>query len=328
VGATGTEVWLHGFPTPGRTAAEAAEAEATGFDGMLLADSTMLVADAYLELLLAARETSRLRLGPGVTNPITRHPAVTAAAIATLQIESGGRAVLVLGRGDSAVLQLGLRPATTAVLDAALTTLDDCLHGPATPMGWVRPFAMPRVPISVAATGPATIALGARRTGRVDLTVGADPERVAHAVACARAAVPETADLSVGAFVNVGVHPDPAVARDLVRGSAAIFAHFVSEGPLDALPAREREVVARLGAAYAEARHGLRSAAHATALPDDFLDRFTVVGTPATCAQRLRELAELGLDRIIVVPGSRDVEPRLMAEAMRRFTEEVLPALR
>ena len=328
MGTTGTEVWLHGFPTPGRTAAEAVDAEAAGFDGMLLADSTMLVADAYLELLLAARATTGLRLGPGVTNPITRHPAATAAAIATLQIESGGRAVLVLGRGDSAVRQLGLRPATTAVLAAALTTLDTCLHGPATPMAWVRAFAMPQVPVSVAATGPATIALGVRSTGRVDLTVGADPERVAHAVAVARATAPDAARPSIGAFVNVGVHSDPVVARDLVRGSAAIFAHFVAEGPLDALPAADREVVTRLGSAYAEARHGLRTAAHATALPDEFLDRFTVAGTPAHCRARLRELAGLGLDRIIVVPGSRDVEPVLAAAAMRSFTEEVLPALR
>ena len=65
MGTTGTEIWLHGFPTPGRTVAEAVAAEAAGFDGMLLADTTMLVADAYLELVLAARETTRLRLGPG-----------------------------------------------------------------------------------------------------------------------------------------------------------------------------------------------------------------------------------------------------------------------
>lgn len=325
-----TEVWLHGFPTPGRTAAEAAAAEAAGFDGMLLADSTMLVADPYAELLLAARETTRLRLGPGVTNPITRHPAVTAAAIATLQIESGGRAVLVVGRGDSAVLQLGLRPATTPVLDAALGTLDTCLHGrgPTPPMAWLRPFAMPEVPISVAATGPATIALGARHTGRLDLTVGADPDRVADAVDVARRAAPDAGRLSIGAFVNVAVHRDPTVARDLVRGSAAIFAHFVSQGPIDALPAREREVVAGLGAAYAEARHGLRTAAHATALPDDFLDLFTVTGDPAHCTKRLRELAELGLDRIVVVPASRDADPAPAAVAMRNLTDEVLPALR
>jgi len=61
-----------------------------------------------VELALAARATERLRLGPAVTNPVTRHPAVTAAAVATLQVESEGRAVVVFGRGDLAVLQLGI----------------------------------------------------------------------------------------------------------------------------------------------------------------------------------------------------------------------------
>lgn len=322
------EFWLHAFPTPGRTADDAAAAQEAGFAGMLLADSTMLVADVWLELLLAARATTRLRLGPGVTNPVTRHPAATAAAAATLQVESGGRAELVVGRGDSAVLRLGLRPASTAVLDAALTTIDTCLHGPASPMGWYPPLAPAPVPISVAATGPATIALGARTTGRVDLTVGADPDRVAGGVATARAAAADPARVAVGAFVNVAVHPDPTVARDLVRGSAAIFAHFVSEGPPDAVAPRDREVVARLGAAYAEARHGLSTAAHATALPDDFLDRFTVAGTPAHCVRRLRELAALGLDRVVLVPGSRNADPAAMATSLRLLTDEVLPALR
>jgi 5,10-methylenetetrahydromethanopterin reductase len=330
------ECWLHAFPVPHRTAARAAEAEAQGYDGMLLADSPMLVADPYLELLLAARQTERLRLGPGVTNPVNRHPVVTAASIATLQIESGGRAVLVMGRGDSAVLQLGLRPATTAALDDALTVLQNCLRGRSravsdgllTRMGWIDRHAMPEIPVSVAATGPATIALGARHGGRVDLTVGADPERIAWAVGEARRACPDPDTLSLGAFVNVAVHPDRAVARDLVRGSAAIFAHFVSEGPLDGLPERDRTVVAGLGAAYAEAHHGQRAAAHATALPDDFLDRFAVVGTPADCLRRLRELGELGLDRIVVVPGSRDADPQLLAASDRRFAEEVLPGLR
>ena len=145
MGSLPTEYWLHAFPVPHQTAVRAVEAEARGYDGMLVADSAMLVADPYLELLLAARETQRLRLGPGVTNPVSRHPAVTAASIATLQIESGGRAVLVMGRGDSAVLQLGLRPATTSALDTALSVLQDCLHGRArtvsdglmTRMGWI-----------------------------------------------------------------------------------------------------------------------------------------------------------------------------------------------
>ena len=77
---------------------------------MLVADSQNLNADVWVELALAAAATERLRLGPGVTNPATRHPAVTASAAATLQEESGGRAVLGLGRGDSSLGQIGRAP--------------------------------------------------------------------------------------------------------------------------------------------------------------------------------------------------------------------------
>ena len=331
------EIWLHGFPVPRHAAALAVEAEERGFDGLMLADSENLVGDPYVELALAARDTTRLRLGVAVTNPVTRHPAVTASAIATLQIESDGRAVLVLGRGDSAVLQLGIRPATTAQLERAVGDIRGFLRGDAVPtaggasarMAWIAAFAPADVPVSVAATGPATIALGARTAGRVDLTVGADPQRVAWAVAEARRAVPEGAPpASLGAFVNVVVHPDVAVARDLVRGSAAIFAHFVSEGPADVLSGADRTVVARLGTAYQEAQHGLRTASHSAVLPDEFLDRFTVVGPADHCAERLRELVDLGLDRIIMVPASRDADPELVTASNRLFAEEVLPRLR
>jgi 5,10-methylenetetrahydromethanopterin reductase len=169
------EIWLHGFPVPRHAAALAMEAEERGFDGLMLADSENLVGDPYVELALAARDTTRLRLAVAVTNPVTRHPAVTASAIATLQIESGGRAVLVLGRGDSAVLQLGIRPATTAQLERAVGDIRAFLRGEDVPtatgararMAWIAPFAPAEVPVSVAATGPAT-------TSR-----DADPELVA-----------------------------------------------------------------------------------------------------------------------------------------------------
>ncbi|MGY1690731.1 LLM class flavin-dependent oxidoreductase [Geodermatophilus sp. SYSU D01105] len=331
------EIWLHGFPVPRRAVDLAVRAERWGFDGLLLADSENLVGDPYVELALAAGATERLRLGPAVTNPVTRHPAVTASAVATLHIESGGRAVVVLGRGDSAVRQLGLRPATSEELQSGLDQLQGFLRGQAVPapggisarMAWVGPFGATEVPVSVAATGPGTIALAARGCGRVDLTVGADPRRVSWAIAEARRAVQDTgAPLSLGAFVNVAVHPDVAVARDLVRGSAAIFAHFVSEGPSDVVPEEDRAVVERVKAAHDEAAHGLTTASAATLLPDAFLDRFAVAGPPDACVARLRELIDLGLDRVIVVPGSRDADPDLLAASDELFAGEVLPRLR
>jgi len=86
--------------SPGYTARLAHEIEAMGFDYLLCPDTQNLAPDPYGQLSLAAANTEKLRLGTGVTNPITRDAAVTATAIMTLQQESGGRAISAIGRDD------------------------------------------------------------------------------------------------------------------------------------------------------------------------------------------------------------------------------------
>ena len=156
----------------------ARRAEAWGFDGLLLADSQNLTADIWVELCLAAAATSRLRIGPGVTNPITRHVAVTASAAATLQHESGGRVSLGIGQGDSALSQIGLRPLRVWEFEQALSALQALLRGEevtlpgdrSSRIRWIDADAAAKVPLHVAATGPKTIAAAARHAEGVDLT--------------------------------------------------------------------------------------------------------------------------------------------------------------
>ena len=73
--------------------------------------------------------TQRVMLGPTVSNPLTRHPAVVASAIASINELSKGRAFLGLGSGDSAVLNLGLRPARLAELHHYIQSVRDMLAG-------------------------------------------------------------------------------------------------------------------------------------------------------------------------------------------------------
>ena len=87
-------------------------------------------------------------------------------------------------------------------------------------------------------------------------------------------------------------------------------------------------MVSDLGRDYDEARHGLSDAGHATQLADDFIDRFAVVGSPEECVRRLRELIDLGLDRIVVVAGSRDSDPAMLRESNEQFARHVLAALK
>jgi 5,10-methylenetetrahydromethanopterin reductase len=329
------DVWLHTFAYARRSVELARRVEAWGFDGLLVADSQNLNADVWIELGLAAAATERIRLGPGVTNPATRHPAVTASAAATLQLESGGRAVLGFGRGDSALTQIGRRPVPVDELESALVAIQGFLRGEqvqldgvATEITWIADSGQPKVPVAVAATGPRVIEVGARHAERLDFTVGAEPDRVSWAVETARQAEGgET--VSLGLFVNVAVDPDRAVARDLVRGSTSILARFSTEGgPPDGLSEITRAGIARLASEYDESRHGQSRAPAARRLDDEFIDRFAVCGPADEVVERLAALGELGIERVIVVPGSLDADPAAVEESNQRFAEDVLPALR
>ena len=93
------------FPkAPVRTlVAIARRAEALGYRAVWVADEGF-TQDPYVTLTAIAAETTTLRLGTGITNPYTRHPAVTATAMASLDAYSGGRAFLGLGAGGMLTL--------------------------------------------------------------------------------------------------------------------------------------------------------------------------------------------------------------------------------
>ena len=337
----GGQVWMHGFPVPGHTADLAREAEDLGFDGLLLADSQNLVGDPFVELGVAAGATSRIGLGTGIVNLVTRHPAVVAAAITSVQVESGGRAVLGVGRGDSSLAQIGLAPPPAGRLRDLVTQVRGYLRGEAVTadgttsrIGWIAATGLPAVPVEVAATGPRTIAFAATLADRVMFTGGAEPSRVVWALSVARraraAAGLDPAGLRMGAYLNVGCDPNLSAACALVRGSTAIFAHFSSMPGASGhgFSPPDEATIRQVGTVYDETRHGLSHAAHTAVLDDPFVARFAVVGSPERCLARLRQLIALGLDRIVMVPGSRDADPARLARSNERFAREVLPALK
>src|SRR5215472_7437909 len=101
------DVGLLMIPGPRRMEAVARMVEDLGFASLVFPDSQNLAPEVWGQLMLAAAATSRIRLGPGVSNSVTRDPALTACAALSLQVESQGRAVLGIGRGDSSVQRIG-----------------------------------------------------------------------------------------------------------------------------------------------------------------------------------------------------------------------------
>ena len=202
-------------------------------------------------------------------------------------------------------------------------------------IGWIAETGLPAVPVEVAATGPRTIAFAATLADRVMFTGGAEPSRVAWAIGVARqaraAAGLDPAGLRMGAYLNVGCDPDLAAACGLVRGSTAIFAHFSS------MPGASGRGLQPAGRGHGPGRSGRSTTRRGTAsatrpTPPCWMTRSSPGSRswapPERCLARLRQLIALGLDRIVVVPGSRDADPARLARSNERFAREVLPALK
>lgn len=359
------EYWTWLLSDPTKIIGLAQQAEAHGWDGIGLGDSQCLTGDPYVCLGLAAMVTNNLGLATSVTNPITRHASVTATSAFAIQRLSRGRMVVGIGRGDSALAYLGRAPATLKWFEIYLSQLQTYLAGgtvsfegsdihdeeappveclslakapKASSIRWVSDKLddpdEPKVPVEVAATGPRVISIAARQADRIMLAVGADPKRITWGIETAREAArragrdPKT--LSFGAYVNVVCDDDTAMGRDLSRASTGLFARFSAmygevAGPVNDL---QSDVFHRLHDYYDMNAHGQKSGQQITALTDDFVDGYAIVGTRDYCAKRLTELRELGLTKFgIIGPNFVTSTPQTEAAAAR-FTSDVLPLLR
>src|SRR4051794_25977021 len=106
-------------------------AEELGFDVFWVADTHLIWRDAWVLLGAIARDTKSIRIGPGVTHPIVRHPSTIAAAMHTLAELAPGRVNLGIGIGDSGPANMGLPRASLAQLEAAVVDIKAMLRGEA-----------------------------------------------------------------------------------------------------------------------------------------------------------------------------------------------------
>ncbi len=326
---------------PRRFAHVARMVEEMGFASLCIPDSQNLAPEVWGQLMLAAAATTRIRLGPGVSNSVTRDPAVTACAALSLQAESDGRAVLGIGRGDSSVQRIGRSQDPVASFERYLTQVRAYLAGEAVDrdgfasrLEWLPRVKVPTVPIEVAATGPRVIAAAARRADRICFAVGADPDHLAAAMAQARAAAVDAgrdpSTLRFGAFVNCVLHDDVAVARDALRGTVATFARFsaLRGSPIDALPPPLRRTATYLRQHYDMRDHTRAGADHTAGVDDDFVDWFAIAGPVVRALPRFQRLAALGLDFVHVIPSSTGVAREIAVGSLLALGRDLLPALR
>jgi 5,10-methylenetetrahydromethanopterin reductase len=326
---------------PARLAALAEFAESTGYDDFWLADERFF-REVYACLTLCALRTRRIRLGPCVTDPYSRHPALTAMAIATLDEISGGRALLGLGAGVSGFRELGIDASRSAVaLREAVELIRRLLAGETvTVKGREVSFTDGRldftpsradVPIYIASQHRA----GCRAAGRAAdgaIMQGALAEPLVRFLretvhGAAREAGRDPARVALVARLNVCVHDDRAAARDVMRPTIVRslsaqrpdFFTFTTAGLT--LPAGLRDKV--LALPYTHDPAPLRAVA--PEVPDAFVDACTLTGPPDAIAAEVARLARGGIAEVVIYPLA--VEGRVET-TIERFQADVMPRVR
>ena len=307
----------------------AVEAERLGLDGVWLADSQSIFRDPFTVLALVASRTERIRLATAVTNPVTRHPAVLAGAFATLDELSRGRVVVGIGKGESSVYTVGLRPATLARLEQAVVALRALMAGETAQWGGreVRlAWAARRIPVVIAATGPQTLRLAGRVADGVLFQVGIQPELARWALARvdegAREAGRSLDDLIICARVGCSVDEDREQARREMEPYATVAAKTIFDAIPD-LPVELAEEATALREHYDYLEHAAPGAGHRALLTDRVLHAVAVAGTPEEVVERLLPLLALRLDRIVLTAAVSDP-----LRLLRTLAADVLPRLR
>ncbi|MGO9157079.1 LLM class F420-dependent oxidoreductase [Mycobacterium sp.] len=253
------------FPT---VIAQAQEAEAAGYDSLFVMDHfyqlPMLgtpdqpMLEAYTALGALATATERLQLGTLVTGNTYRNPALLGKVITTLDVVSGGRAILGIGAGwyELEHQQLGFEFGTFTDrfnrLEEALQILDPMIRGErptfsgdwyTTESAMAEPRYRDRVPILIGGGGEKkTFAIAARCADHLNIIAAFDelPRKMdAVAARCEEAGRdPATLETSLMLTVIVDENLDPArlpenVNRRMVAGSPAQVADQVRDKVLD-----------------------------------------------------------------------------------------------
>ncbi len=306
-------VTLQGVDDPASFPDLARWIEELGYDDLWLTDSSLHAGETYVHATLALAATSRLRVGTAVTNPVTRHPAITANAAATLARLAPGRFVCGIGVGDSPLPEIGLKVAKVDTLTAAVGILrrlwaGETLRGQLGRWsfdGARLPHPPGELPVHWSASGPRTLEAAGEHADGVILLAGLFPEGVAfarEAIERGRARSERTA-FATTAFLYGSIRDDEATALDEAR---TIVAWFPQVSPQYArLAGMSDELIDAVRAVYGGGEFQQAGAA-AALIDDDLVRKVAFAGTPATTASKLRWLEEQGFDAVSVFPLGRD----------------------
>ena len=316
-------------------------AEELGYSHAWLADSQMLWSDCYAALALAADRTSRINLGTGVAVTGTRPAPVNAAAIATINALAPGRTFCGVGAGNTAMRVMGLPPQRIAAYDAYLSELrpllkgEEALHGPeGSPIRHIMPDKgfvnfEDDIPLYVSGFGPRSLALAGKHGDGAVLAppeFGAGLASLWHMMEAGAESGGRTLDrerfyltaLTTMVVLEEGEAKDSERVKSQCGAMAMAAVHYsydqyrnFGHQPPNALAGIWTDYTALLESFPAQRRHQRIHAGHnCWVLPEE--ERFltpevlaasSMIGTADELIERLRDLADGGLDQVMILPN-------------------------
>ncbi|RZU23708.1 TIGR03842 family LLM class F420-dependent oxidoreductase [Streptomyces sp. BK239] len=290
-------------------------AENNGFTHGWTFDSAVLWQEPFVIYSQILANTSRLTVGPMVTNPGTRTWEVTASTFATLNDMFGNRTVCGIGRGDSAMRVAGRTPNTLARISSAMKVIRALGSGQEADLGgtvvrfpWIGEGA--ELPVWMAAYGPKALKMtGEEADGFIlqlaDLYLTEYMVKAVKDAAVAAGRDPSEVTICVAAPAYVTDDDSPealAHARDQCRWFGGMVGNHVADlvskyGEHSAQVPEELTDYIKARQGYDYSHHGRSGNPDTEFVPDEIVDRFCLIGTAERHIEKLRALRELGVDQ-------------------------------
>lgn len=320
-------------------------AEANGFNVIGIGDSQSLYRECFLSCAVAISHTSHIAIGARVINPVTRHPAISASAAATLAEMAPGRILLGVGSGDSAVHNAGVPPAKlgemreyTRALSELLANGETMYHGETARLTWranLTPDTQDQayIPVYMAASGPRTLELAGEIADGVIIQTGLDPAVIEDSLAAIRRGAVragrdfDAIDKSWFPWVSVAASRDAAIENILhsLASGAKHLGRFTTKGKH--IPDNMVPLIETAYAQYRFDQHQIPGNDNGKLIKELGLshylaDRFAFTGTPQDCIRQVERAAEAGARHFWMSIHFADKEG-----FMRHWSEQVMQKL-
>jgi 5,10-methylenetetrahydromethanopterin reductase len=312
----------------------AERADRYGYAMIGIADTPGNAMDPWVSATIVARACRRARIALCVTNLLTRHPAATAAAIASLDLVSNGRAVLGIGAGHSGTRNVGLAKSNANELAEGVTFIKTLLQGRPASLGSAAahlPWVKRAPPVFLAASHPRPLQAAGRTADGVfvNFGLGADNMRASQGEIAqgATAAGRSLEDIEVWQIAALDCNEDRNLARGKVGAMLAFVAGYViGDKNLETrgVPHHVREPLLELRRRYST-RPGEADIrlVQELGLFDYLSQRLAICGDPDDCLAQARAAKAAGATRLMFTVSLASDPVR----TVELFGEHVLPKL-